>query len=1083
MKIVRFVLVSVAFTCSMPLIAFPWPIPDTGQTKCYDDQGNELNPCPSKGEDFYGQDGNYTINPPSYQKLGYGGQELHESATDWIMVRDNVTGLIWEVKTDDGSVHDKDNTYTWYDSNSATNGGNPGTAGDGTDTEDFIQELNLQSFGGFSDWRLPTAKELLSIMHLSVINPAIDIEPFPNAVSGSYWSTTTVAAAIDRAWFVSFSYGGLDRHYKSTPLYVRAVRGFSPQSSDTLIINGDRTVTDMQTGLMWHQTTMVNVTWANAVDDSAFSIRSGYTDWRLPTAKELLSIADLDRDNPAINDTVFDENSSEWYWSASTNVHDPGGAWLVSFDHGYLGYSSKSIFLYARPLRGGQNRIPDHLIIEKPSQASLWNIDADMPITWNPAGISGNVAISLSRQGGRSGTFEPISSSTPNDGNFQWTVSGAGTVNAALKIVPLSDPTKATVQSLFTIVNNVSISPLARTISEPAEEKTFTVSLTQATTSDVEIDLATTNPGEFSLVDGGGARTDALTVTLNGTNWDTGVLVTIRAEADSTPDGDQKSMVLRSKVRSADPDFGGLHVANVSVTVLDDATGVSISSVAPTYGTVGALLDITVKGDGFIDGTTAVSIIHTGGSEISVSPVRVDDPNTLHVTIPDPGAAVDYDLKVSNSTLVADVLPSAISFATIATVSAQRAKKAVIVAGGGPFLDNDLWISAWKNAVRAYQSLLGQGYDPDSIQLLASGAFDLTGNGTNDVDDDATLTTLQNAITDWSTNASPAAIDLLIYLIGPGEPGKFYLKQTEDYEMALTTATLDGWLNTVKASLSGDLILIVDAPASGGFLTGMTQSRPLVITGSTGNERSWYLDDGEVSFSWPFWEAIFDGGELFAAFDHADDIIGTVQTPAIDATGDGTPDPRSRARSTDTLTIGRARSVETDPPIIGAVFPDTVINTGTGAELWAEDITADNGLSQVWARIYPPVEAVQAIDQPILVLPTVKLTDTDGDDRYSNAYGEFIYQGDYKIVIHASDKREYHALPKMALVTQNVGMAYDLGDLDMDGALTLADAIIALRAAVDLPIPRTLHLEPTGDDRIGVGDALLILQWVSGARP
>ena len=58
------------------------------------------------------------------------------------MVRDNVTGLFWEVKTDDGSIHDKDNTYTWYDSNPATNGGNAGTAGEGTDTEDFIEALN-----------------------------------------------------------------------------------------------------------------------------------------------------------------------------------------------------------------------------------------------------------------------------------------------------------------------------------------------------------------------------------------------------------------------------------------------------------------------------------------------------------------------------------------------------------------------------------------------------------------------------------------------------------------------------------------------------------------------------------------------------------------------------------------------------------------------------------------------------------------------------------------------------------------------------------------------------------------------------
>ena len=77
------------------------PIPDTGQTKCYDDAGNETIPCPQPGEPFYGQDGNYTCNPHSYNMLASG-----------IMVQDNVTGLIWENKTDDGTIHDKDNTYS-----------------------------------------------------------------------------------------------------------------------------------------------------------------------------------------------------------------------------------------------------------------------------------------------------------------------------------------------------------------------------------------------------------------------------------------------------------------------------------------------------------------------------------------------------------------------------------------------------------------------------------------------------------------------------------------------------------------------------------------------------------------------------------------------------------------------------------------------------------------------------------------------------------------------------------------------------------------------------------------------------------
>ena len=72
-------------------------VPDTGQTKCYNK--TDVITCPSPGQPFYGQDANYTINPMSYTKLDGSGNALPDSAPSWVMVRDNVTGLIWEMKT------------------------------------------------------------------------------------------------------------------------------------------------------------------------------------------------------------------------------------------------------------------------------------------------------------------------------------------------------------------------------------------------------------------------------------------------------------------------------------------------------------------------------------------------------------------------------------------------------------------------------------------------------------------------------------------------------------------------------------------------------------------------------------------------------------------------------------------------------------------------------------------------------------------------------------------------------------------------------------------------------------------------
>ena len=153
-------------TLVSPALLHAGSLPDTGQTKCYDANGYEINPCPSPGQSFYGQDGNYTCNPHSYTMLAGG-----------IMVQDNVTGLIWENKTDDSSIHDKDNTYNWYDAQSV-----------------FIATLNSQNFGGHNDWRLPTVKELSTIVDSSIPypGPTINTDYFPIAIQTLYLPKTSL---------------------------------------------------------------------------------------------------------------------------------------------------------------------------------------------------------------------------------------------------------------------------------------------------------------------------------------------------------------------------------------------------------------------------------------------------------------------------------------------------------------------------------------------------------------------------------------------------------------------------------------------------------------------------------------------------------------------------------------------------------------------------------------------------------------------------------------------------------------------------------------------------------------------------
>lgn len=366
------------------------PIPDTGQTKCYDDSG-EI-PCPSPGQLFYGQDANYSMNPPSYTKLDHSGNALPDSAASWAMVKDNVTGLIWETKTDDGTIHDKDNTYTWYDNNPMSNGGNSGFPGNGTDTEDFINALNDANFGGYGDWRLPTVQELTYLVDngVSQPGPTIDVNYFPHAISSFYWSSNTPVENIYRAWGVSFDYGFDDTKGKNVYGSVRAVRGVTDSVSEPYVDNGDGTVTDTSTGLTWQQDTLEEAfTWEQALAYCEGLSLGGHEDWRLPSINELRSLANYGRYNPSMDTTFFPNAVSLLYWSSTTYASNAANAWGIFFLTGG-GYSAnKGSLRLVRAVRGGMTAPPS------PCLPDIKANGQDGPLTVS-AGTAVIITVSLS---------------------------------------------------------------------------------------------------------------------------------------------------------------------------------------------------------------------------------------------------------------------------------------------------------------------------------------------------------------------------------------------------------------------------------------------------------------------------------------------------------------------------------------------------------------------------------------------------------------------------------------------------------------------------------------------------------------
>lgn len=88
-----------------------------------------------------------------------------------------------------------------------------------------IDYANVLDFAGFTDWRVPNIKELMSIVDFIRSNPAIDIAKFPNTVSGRYWASTTYQGYSGFAWYVDFVAGYVTVVDKDDEYYLRCVRG------------------------------------------------------------------------------------------------------------------------------------------------------------------------------------------------------------------------------------------------------------------------------------------------------------------------------------------------------------------------------------------------------------------------------------------------------------------------------------------------------------------------------------------------------------------------------------------------------------------------------------------------------------------------------------------------------------------------------------------------------------------------------------------------------------------------------------------------------------------------------------------
>lgn len=169
-----------------------------------------------------------------YTKISNSGAVLPASATlgsgpdDWACTRDNVTGLIWEVKTTSG-LRSQSHTYSWYDPNSPYE--HPGIEDGGSchasgrcDTEKFVADVNAQNLCGANDWRMPTMHELTSILDSGRASPAIDPGYFPNTPASEFWSGSPDPSYWNYTFVVLLQTGRVGSSFLYYDFRVRLVR-------------------------------------------------------------------------------------------------------------------------------------------------------------------------------------------------------------------------------------------------------------------------------------------------------------------------------------------------------------------------------------------------------------------------------------------------------------------------------------------------------------------------------------------------------------------------------------------------------------------------------------------------------------------------------------------------------------------------------------------------------------------------------------------------------------------------------------------------------------------------------------------
>jgi hypothetical protein len=268
---------------------------------------------------------------------------------------------MWEGKTDDGGLRDKDNVYT-----------NLG-GGAGTDASGYVAAVNAARLCGHADWRLPTMLELHTLLDYSRTSaPALAPAWFPNTAISHHW-TSDSTGLVNNAWtlYPSLQVGAAE-YPRTSSLAVRLVRGrlntSSPRYSLGTVAYGsdasNNVVNDAVSGLQWRRC-LQGQTWNGSACTGTLEVYNhrgalvvqeslnGWSSnaWRLPNAREARSVLEINHAPPYLN-ALFPTPAMDATWTTTADVSDPlNRAYVLNTQIGNVYANNRSGFLPVRLVR------------------------------------------------------------------------------------------------------------------------------------------------------------------------------------------------------------------------------------------------------------------------------------------------------------------------------------------------------------------------------------------------------------------------------------------------------------------------------------------------------------------------------------------------------------------------------------------------------------------------------------------------------------------------------------------------------------------------------------------------------------